>query len=87
MNVDKRINRLHIQIDHSGLSAPSYTGGVKLGVYASDFNAVQPSEEIQLSVDELRDLRFLCDEALRAAERVNRDNDIYRLEYANRRHT
>lgn len=64
---DKKINRLRVEVCNDGLRMHDYRHGVTLSLL-DGFNEDCPIASHNLSIDELRDLRYLTDRAIALAE-------------------
>jgi len=68
MGYDKAIGRHRVKVNDNGLTMHDYGHGVEIE-YLDGWNPSCPTRRITLSVDELEDLQYLIDRALRAAGR------------------
>lgn len=63
---DKAIGRIRVEVSDNGLKMHDYAHGAYIH-YRAGWNNSCPMEKITLSVDEMRDLRYLLDRAIEAA--------------------
>lgn len=69
MSYSKTMGRLTVKVSHNGATMPDYGHGCEVSCIAG-WNDSCPIVTHTMSVEELRDLRYLLDRAIAAADEV-----------------
>ncbi len=71
MSYDKTLGRLRVRVSTEGARSPDYGHGADISC-PTGWNDSCPIQTFTVSVEELRDLRYLLDRAIDAAENVRK---------------